>query len=94
MVCQLVIDIAGEASARRGETFGDYTEAVRNLGHDPRFDAGLVRELERLPGFRIVLVHQYVALDLDRVVDALDRLEPVEEFVRAMAAIVSLEPGE
>jgi hypothetical protein len=29
MVAQLVIDIAGELSARRGERFEDYTEAVR-----------------------------------------------------------------
>jgi hypothetical protein len=46
-VCQLVIDVAGELSARR-------------------------------------VVHQYVGLDMDRVVEALDRLEPVEHF----AAIV------
>ena len=31
-VCQLVIDIAGELSASRGERFGDYTEAIRSLG--------------------------------------------------------------
>ena len=31
MVSQLVIDIAGEFSARRGDRFEDYTEAVRNL---------------------------------------------------------------
>jgi hypothetical protein len=35
-VCQLVIDIAGELSARRGDRFEDYTEAVRNLARDPR----------------------------------------------------------
>ena len=30
-VCQVVIDIAGEISARRGDRFEDYTQAVRNL---------------------------------------------------------------
>jgi uncharacterized protein YutE (UPF0331/DUF86 family) len=40
-----------------------------------------VLELERLPGFRNVLVHQYVALDFDRVIEALDRLAPMEEFL-------------
>jgi uncharacterized protein YutE (UPF0331/DUF86 family) len=74
MVAQLVIDIAGELSARRGD------EAIRNLAHDDRFPAGLVSELERLPGFRNVLVHEYVALDLDRVVEALGRLEPIQQF--------------
>jgi uncharacterized protein YutE (UPF0331/DUF86 family) len=80
-VCQLVIDIAGELSARRGDRFEDYTEAVRNLVRDGRFPATLVEELERLPGFRNVLVHEYVALDMRRVVEALDRLGPVEQFL-------------
>lgn len=84
-VCQLVIDVAGELAARRGDRFEDYTDAVRQLGRDPRFPETLVRELERLPGFRNVLIHEYVALDLDRVVDALDRLEPVERFAAIVA---------
>jgi len=79
-VCQLVIDVAGDLSARRGDRFEYYTAAVRNLARDPRFPAEMVRELERLPGFRNVLVHEYVALDMDRVLEAMDRLEPVESF--------------
>lgn len=79
-VCQLVIDIAGELSARRGQRFADYTESVRNLAAWPEYPDRLVRDLSRLPGFRNVLIHEYVTLDLERVVEALDRLEPVEEF--------------
>jgi uncharacterized protein YutE (UPF0331/DUF86 family) len=86
-VCQIVIDIAGELSARRGDRFEDYTQAVRNLARDERFPAELVRRLERLPGFRNVLVHGYVALDLARVVDALDELEPIERFCAIVADI-------
>jgi uncharacterized protein YutE (UPF0331/DUF86 family) len=85
-VCQLVIDIAGDLSARRGERFEDYTQAVRNLERDPRFPAEVVRELARLTGFRNVLVHEYVALDLDRVVEALDKLDPVERFLEIAQA--------
>lgn len=80
MVAQLVIDLAGELSARRGDRFEDYTEAVRNLARDPRFPDDLVHELERVPGFRNVVIHEYVALDLDRVVDALRRLDAIERF--------------
>lgn len=80
MVAQLVIDIAGELSARRGDRFEDYTEAVRNLARDSRFAPVLVSALEPLPGFRNVLLHEYVPLDLGRVVDALGQLEPVEQF--------------
>jgi uncharacterized protein YutE (UPF0331/DUF86 family) len=90
-VCQLVIDIAGELAARRGQGFDDYVGAVRTLGRDARFPADLVRRLERLPGFRNVLVHEYVELDMHRVVEALDDLDPVEQFLTIVAEI---ERGE
>jgi uncharacterized protein YutE (UPF0331/DUF86 family) len=88
-VSQLVIDIAGELSARRGDRFEDYTEAVRNLARDERFPAELVAHLERLPGFRNVLVHEYVALDLERVVEALGDLAPIEQFLTIVRRLVS-----
>jgi uncharacterized protein YutE (UPF0331/DUF86 family) len=88
-VCQLVIDIAGELSARRGDRFEDYTQAIRNLAKDERFEPELARALEPLPGFRNVLVHDYVGLDLDRVVDAMRSLEPVESFYAAVHRIIS-----
>jgi uncharacterized protein YutE (UPF0331/DUF86 family) len=91
MAAQLVIDIAGELSARRGDRFEDYTEAVRNLARDPRFPEALVRELERIPGFRNVVIHEYVALDLDRVVDAMRRLDPLRQFVEIVATGESAE---
>jgi uncharacterized protein YutE (UPF0331/DUF86 family) len=86
-VCQLVIDISGELAARRGDRFEDYVGAVRSLSNDARFAPELVRELERLPGFRNVVVHEYVALDMRRVVDALNRLEPVRKFLGVVAGI-------
>ncbi len=86
-VCQVVIDVAGELCARRGDRFEDYTQAVRHLVRDPRFPAELVRELERLPGFRNVLVHEYVELDLDRVVEAVQRLDPLRRFLEIVVAI-------
>ena len=90
-VCQVVIDIAGELSARRGDRFEDYTQAVRNLGRDERFSSTLVRELERLPGLRNILIHEYVALDMARVLDALQRLQPIEEFAEIVRRIATLE---
>jgi uncharacterized protein YutE (UPF0331/DUF86 family) len=92
-VCQLVIDVAGELAARRGDRFEDYTTAVRSLSRDDRFSAEVVSELERLPGFRNVVIHEYVALDLSRVVDALDRLEPVEQFLQVVRKIAEEPDG-
>ncbi len=82
-VCPLVIEIAGELSARRGARFEDDTRAVRNLAQDGRFHAVLVRAREPLPGLRNVLIHEYVGLDMDRVVEALDNLNPDRVFCGA-----------
>lgn len=86
-ICQLTIDIAGELSARRGDRFEDYTEAIRNLSRDERFPADVVEQLERLPGFRNIVVHEYVALDLERVVEALHDLTAVERFASIVTDI-------
>ena len=86
-ICRIVIDVSGELSARKGLRFEDYAEAVRNLGTFDEFPEDLVRELSLLPGLRNVLVHEYVTLDLDRAVEALDRLEPVESFIEIVRRI-------
>jgi uncharacterized protein YutE (UPF0331/DUF86 family) len=89
MVSQLVIDVAGELGARRGLRFEDYTEAVRNLSALGEFSPELVAQLEKLPGFRNVLIHEYVGIDLDRAVTALDELDPVESFVAVVVKMIA-----
>lgn len=83
-VSQLVIDMSGELSAREGHRFEDYTGAVRNLARIEGFDVGLVDELSRIPGFRNVLIHEYVELDHEIVVGALERLDPIRAFAEAV----------
>ncbi len=84
-VAQLGIDIAGSLTAGEGHPFEDYTEAVRNLKKLEGFPGDMVDRLARLPGFRNILVHDYVELDYELVVQALHELEPVEEFARRVA---------
>jgi uncharacterized protein YutE (UPF0331/DUF86 family) len=79
-VCQMVVDLAGELAARRGLRFETYTEAIRSLAGWSSLSEATVRDLAKLPGFRNILVHEYVGLDFERVVEALNRLGPVEEF--------------
>ena len=86
-VAQGVIDVAGELAGRAGIRFDDYTGAVRALRQVPGIPADLVDDLLPLPEFRNVLVHEYVQLDYGRVVDALDRLEPIERFVEVVAVL-------
>ena len=90
-VCQLVIDIASELSARHGLAFDDYTEAVRNLGRLDLIDEETLSELDGMPGFRNVLVHEYVSLDLERVVEATERLQPVHAFLEAVRGYAASE---
>jgi uncharacterized protein YutE (UPF0331/DUF86 family) len=86
-VCQLVIDIAGELSARQGLRFENYTDAVRSLAEIPGIPLALVRQLVPLPGFRNVLIHEYVNLDFTRVIDALDHLQPIDQLIEAVRRI-------
>jgi len=88
-ICQLVIDVSGELSSRRGDRFENYTEAVRNLERDARFPVELVRRLQRLPGFRNVLIHEYVALDPSRVIEAMDEMGDIEQFIAIVAEVES-----
>lgn len=86
-VAQGVIDVAGELAGRAGLRFDDYTGAVRALRQVPGIPGDLVDDLLPLPGFRNVLIHEYVQLDYGRVVAALDRLEPIQRFVKVVAGL-------
>ncbi len=87
VVCQAVIDIAGELAGRRGIRFQDYAGAIGALRQIEGIPADLADVLLPLPGFRNILIHEYVDLDYGRVLEALDGLEPVERFVSAVAAL-------
>jgi uncharacterized protein YutE (UPF0331/DUF86 family) len=84
IICQVVIDIASELSARHRLRVQDYTEAVQNLAAIPGFTSKVARDLEKLPGFRNVLIHEYVTLDYALVIEALNQLGAVEEFAETV----------
>ena len=46
-----------------------------------------MHELGRVPGFRNVVIHEYVALDLDRVVEALHHPDPIDRFIEIVRDI-------
>ena len=78
-------------ASRRGQRFEDYTEAVRSLSAYEQFPPELVARLAPLPGFRNILIHEYVAPDYEQVVRAIRDLEPLAEFVRRAAALEEVE---
>lgn len=83
-ISQLVIDLASDLAARRGARFETYAEAIRTFGDYGLLPAETIGELTKLADFRNIVAHDYILLDLDRVVAALDRLEPVEAFFEAV----------
>jgi len=88
-VCQLVIDIAGELAGRRGQRFENYTDGFAASRPTPAFQPTWVQALVPLAGFRNVVIHEYVALDMQRVVEAVRALAPIERFLAIAAALES-----
>ena len=82
VISQSVIDIAGELAGRRAIPFNDYRGAVRALKQVPGMPGDLVDRLDRLPGFRNVVIHEYIELDWGRVIEALDNMDTIEAFAR------------
>jgi len=91
VVCQSVIDVAGELAGRRGIRFQDDAGAIRALRQIEGFPPDIVEDLLDLPGFGNVVIHEYVDLDYSRVIEALDRLDSLDRFLRTVAAIESGE---
>lgn len=89
-ICQLAIDVAGELCAQRGQRVEDHMGALRILVGDRRFPVEVVRELERLLGFRNVLIHGCAAArDTDRIVEALEGIEHLERFLEVVRGIAA-----
>lgn len=63
-------------------------EALRqdlSLHNDVLFS--LLTVAQRFKGFRNILIHEYVSLDYDLVVEAVGDLAPLEDFTRRVAAL-------
>ncbi|MCE7882611.1 MAG: DUF86 domain-containing protein [Actinobacteria bacterium ATB1] len=62
--------------------------AMTVLAEHGVLDADHARRMVRAVGFRNVLVHRYRAVDDDVVLDNLDRLSDIDEFVAAVARML------
>ena len=67
--------------------------AMRLLGREGVLTGPLAESMGRAVGFRNVLVHGYVDVDDEAVVDSLERLSDLEAFVRAVAKWASVDEG-
>lgn len=80
------VDVAQHiVSAERLGAPDSNADAVRMLPAREVIEPGLAEEIARAVGFRNVLVHQYVAVDDEIVIDALDRLDRLAAFVSSVS---------
>lgn len=82
LAIQAAIDSAmGIAVMKTPKRPGTYRETFALLGDHDIIPRDLARELSRLAGFRNLLVHEYTALDFDRVFRTLqDDMQVLESF--------------
>jgi uncharacterized protein YutE (UPF0331/DUF86 family) len=81
LCAQNALDIATHIAASRGRDIPDYASAIDELGRLDVLSHEFAREFRSVAGFRNVLVHGYLEVDLD-VLHALlhDRLDEFESF--------------
>ena len=83
---QCCIDIGNHAIAATGlRAPNDYGDIFRILAEDQIIGHDLAETFIRMAGFRNILVHVYVNIDLKRVYQGIEMLSDFEEFAKAIA---------
>ena len=81
LCAQNALDIATHIAASRGRDVPDYASAIDELGRLGVLDREFVQEFRNVAGFRNVLVHGYLDVDLDVLHTLLhERLGDFESF--------------
>lgn len=89
LCCQNVLDIATHIAAGRGRDIPDYASAIDELGHLGVLDAEFTREFRNLAGFRNVLVHGYLEVDLGLLHRLVSQsLDDFESFAAQVEAFI------
>ena len=87
LCAQNALDIATHIAASRGRDVPDYASAIDELERLGVLSHEFVREFRSVAGFRNVLVHGYLDVDLDVLFTLLhERLGDFESFAEAVEA--------
>ena len=85
LCAQNALDIATHIAAGRGRDVPDYASAIDELGRLGVLSRGFAGEFRSVAGFRNVLVHGYLDVDLDVLFTLLhERLGDFESFAEAV----------
>jgi uncharacterized protein YutE (UPF0331/DUF86 family) len=90
LAIECVLDIAGHlVAAERMGSPDSYREVIELLGEHGVLPAEFVRKTVRMPGFRNILVHDYLAVDLSIVWQMFQKgPRQFREFIRHVATHV------
>lgn len=84
LALQVCIDVGAHLVAELGLTApDDYAGVFASLERHGVLKPELAGRLARAAGLRNVLVHEYLEVDLDRVWEALERLDDLRDFAAA-----------
>lgn len=94
LAAQNTLDIASHLVAARGLDAPDYASAILRLAEIGVVTPELAERLRPLAGFRNVLVHGYLHVDLDVVQRVLvEKLPELEEFARSVEGYLERTAG-
>jgi uncharacterized protein YutE (UPF0331/DUF86 family) len=81
LCAQNLLDISTHLAAAHGRDAADYASAIDQLASLGILPAEFAKRIRAVAGFRNILVHGYLAVDLDRLHDLLNhRLDDFVEF--------------
>jgi uncharacterized protein YutE (UPF0331/DUF86 family) len=91
---QAILDIASHIAAGLAfPTPHDYRELLLTLGERGVLPAEFAEQIAGIAGFRSILVHEYLRVDLREVYRALhERLDDFREFARQIALFLQKTP--
>jgi len=89
---QIVIDLSCHLAVHHNLGNAEtYSDCIELLGQFDIIDEELEERLLGMAGLRNILVHEYVAVDLDRLVSFLDHLDDFTAFAQAVSERFSSE---
>lgn len=91
---QNCLDVATHLAAAAGRDVPDYATAIDRLAEIGALSPGFARSFRSIAGFRNVLVHGYLTVDVGLVHRVLnERLDEFETFAREIEAYVAAPRG-
>ena len=71
----------------------DYRDVIATLGNNDVIPTEFARRIEGMAGFRNILEHDYVKLDLQKVFENFQRLDDFRQFARHIVDFVEGQTG-